>query len=116
MIYGLLLLGWQCLLWPYKGAWVELPATLFFADKPPIGSSSMLILQVIPTFSGGWLDAPERSLELHKIVNWVFSTLNVGFVTVITGFETAALGNSAQHSQLDTIYLLERQRPQHLGV
>ena len=116
MIYGLLLFGWQCLASPYKGASVELPAMLFFADKPPLGSSSILILQVIPTFSWEWLHAPERWLELHKIVHWVLSTLNVSFVTVLTGFETAALGDSAQHSQVDTIYLLERQAAKHYRI
>src|SRR4029077_20088593 len=90
VIYGLLLFGWQCLAWPYKGAWVELPATLFFTHKPPMGSSSILILQVIPTFSWEWLDAPHQWFGLHKIVIWVLSTLNVSFVTVIAGFETAA--------------------------
>lgn len=104
-------------LWQYStalkaGAWVPLPATLWFVDHSLVqGRNIAPVLEFIPNFPSTWVMNPERWLPVHKAVTWGLNRLHVGFVFAVLGALIMTVGALIAVRQM-AVFTAERRRRQ----
>lgn len=115
VLYTLGLFAWQYTTRLQGGAWVSLPASLWFADHSLLQSGKVgPILQYVPELPSAWLTELHAWPLLHKAVASFLDRLHAGLVPAIAGIGIMAAGVAIAVRQHAWVAMAKRRRENRL--